>query len=118
MNSILMRLQAIFTKLPENLPAQYSESNYYRFLVTANYGYLSSAIIHSLLIVLFLMIDVNTLALYNLASVLLWGVVIIINLKGYWKTALTLAYIEVLIHAILCTVILGWASNFHFFLLI
>ena len=46
MSAILKRLQAIFTKLPENLPAQYSESNYYRFLVTANYGYLSSEIIH------------------------------------------------------------------------
>jgi hypothetical protein len=38
MSAILKSLQAIFTKLPENLPAQYSESNYYRFLVTANYG--------------------------------------------------------------------------------
>jgi serine phosphatase RsbU (regulator of sigma subunit) len=118
MSSIFKRLQAIFTKLPENLPAQYSESNYYRFLVTANYGYLSSVIIHSLLIVLFLVIGVNTLAMYNFASVCLWVGVIKINLKGYWKTALTLAYVEVLIHSILCTVVLGWASNFHFFLLI
>jgi len=118
MSSILKRLQTVFTKLPENLPVQYSESSYYRFLVTANYGYLSSGIIHSLLIVLFLLIDINTLALYNLASLFLWVVVIKINLKGYWKTALSIAYIEVLIHSILCTVILGWASNFHFFLLI
>jgi hypothetical protein len=27
-----------FTKLPENLPSQHSESSDYRFLVTANFG--------------------------------------------------------------------------------
>jgi len=118
MKSIFKTIHYHFTKLPENLPSQYSESNYYRFLVTANYGYLSSGIIHSLLVVLFLLIDVNTLAIYNLASVCLWIIVIKINLEGYWKTALTLAYVEVLIHSLLCMVVLGWASNFHFFLLI
>jgi sigma-B regulation protein RsbU (phosphoserine phosphatase) len=118
MSAFFKRLQAIFTKLPEHLPTQYSESNYYRFMVTANYGYLSGGFIHSLLIVLFFLIGVNSLAVYNLASMVLWIAVIQINLKGRWKTALTLAYLEVLIHSILCTVILGWASNFHFFLLI
>jgi sigma-B regulation protein RsbU (phosphoserine phosphatase) len=118
MASIFKSLHNKFTKLPENLPAQYSESNYYRFLVTANYGYFSSAIIHFLLILLFLAIDINALALYNVASACFWVLLIAINLKGYWKTALTLGYVEVLIHSILCTVIIGWASNFHYFLLI
>ncbi|UCD80311.1 MAG: PP2C family protein-serine/threonine phosphatase [Desulfobacterales bacterium] len=118
MASIFKTLHQNFTKLPENLPLQYSESTYFRYLVTANYGYLSSAIIHSLLIVLFFVIGVNSLALYNIASACFWGLVIKINLKGYWKTALLLAYIEVLIHSVLCTVIIGWASNFHYFLLI
>jgi sigma-B regulation protein RsbU (phosphoserine phosphatase) len=118
MSTVLKGLRASFTRLPENLPSQFSESNYYRFLVTANYGYFSSGIIHTALIVLFFVIDVNSLAFYNIASVLLWVAVIKINLKGYWKTALALAYLEVLIHSILCTVILGWTSNLHFFLLI
>ena len=118
MSSIFIKLQTIFTKLPENLSAQYTEANYYRFLVTANYGYFSSGIIHSLLVLFFFLIGVNSLAIYNLASVVLWVIVIKINLKGHWKTALALAYIEVLIHTILCTAIIGWASNFHFFLLI
>jgi sigma-B regulation protein RsbU (phosphoserine phosphatase) len=118
MSSILNRLQDLFTKLPENLPSQYTEANYYRFLVTANYGYFSSGIIHLLLILLFFLIGVKSLALYNLASVILWIFVIKINLKGRWKTALTLAYFEVLMHSILCIVILGWVSSFQFFLLI
>jgi sigma-B regulation protein RsbU (phosphoserine phosphatase) len=118
MASVFKTLHKKFTKLPENLPAQYSESNYYRFLVTANYGYFSSAIIHFLLIVLFFLIGVNSLAFYNIASACFWVLVIKINLKGYWKTALFLAYIEVLIHSVLCTIIIGWDSNFHYFLLI
>ena len=116
--SIFKTLHNKFTKLPENLPARYSESSYYRYLVTANYGYLSSAIIHFLLIFLFLGIGIKPLAIYNIASTCFWGLMIAINLKGYWKTALALAYIEVLIHSVLCTVIIGWASNFHYFLLI
>jgi sigma-B regulation protein RsbU (phosphoserine phosphatase) len=118
MASLLKTLHRDFTKLPENLPAQFSESNYYRFLVTANYGYLSSAIIHSFLIVLFLLIGINSLAFYNIGSASFWVFLIKINLKGYWKTALSLAYIEVLIHSVLCTILIGWASNFHYFLLI
>ena len=41
MKSILKTLHDNFTRLPENLPAQYSEASYYRFMVTANFGYLS-----------------------------------------------------------------------------
>jgi sigma-B regulation protein RsbU (phosphoserine phosphatase) len=118
MISLFNKLSDIFTKLPENLPARYSESNYYRFMVTANYGYLSSGIIHFLLILIFFLIQVDILAYYNIGSALLWFFVIKINLKGHWKTALALAYVEVLIHSILCTVVLGWFSDFHLFLLI
>ena len=118
MASILEKLHNKFTKLPENLPVRYSESSYYRYLVTANYGYLSSAIIHFLLIFLFFGIGINSLAIYNIASTCFWGLMITINLKGYWKTALALAYTEVLVHSVLCTVIIGWAANFHYFLLI
>ena len=115
---ILKTLHNKFTKLPENLPARYSESSYYRYLVTANYGYLSSAIIHSLLIVLFFGIGINSLAAYNIGSACFWVLLIKMNLKGFWKTALALAYLEVLIHSVLCTVVIGWTSNFHYFLLI
>jgi sigma-B regulation protein RsbU (phosphoserine phosphatase) len=118
MKSILKSLRDNFTRIPDNLPDQFTEAVYYRFLVTANYGYLSSGIIHSLLIVLFLIIGADILAYYNLGSALLWVVIIKINLKGYWKTALSLAYVEVLVHSILCTIVLGWFSDFHLFLLI
>jgi sigma-B regulation protein RsbU (phosphoserine phosphatase) len=118
MASIFKTLHNKFTELPENLPAGYSESNYYRYLVTANYGYLSSAIIHFLLILLFLGIGINSLAVYNIASACFWVLLIKLNIEGYWKTALVLAYIEVLIHSVLCTLVIGWNSNFHYFLLI
>jgi len=83
MASIFKKLHNKFTRLPENLPDRYSESSYYRYLVTANYGYLSSAIIHSLLIVLFFAIGINSLAVYNIGSACIWILLIKINLRGY-----------------------------------
>ena len=99
MASIFKTLHNQFTKLPGNLDSRYSEYSYYRYLVTANYGYLSSGIIHFLLIFLFFGIGINALAIYNIASAIFWGLMIAINLKGYWKTALALAYMEVLLQA-------------------
>ena len=118
MASVFKTLHNKFTKLPGNLDPRYSEYSYYRYLVTANYGYFSSGIIHFLLIFLFFGIGIKSLAVYNIASTCFWGLMIAINLKGYWKTALALAYMEVLLHSVLCTVFIGWASNFHYFLLI
>ena len=118
MKNLLKTLHDSFTRLPENLSSRYSEASYFRFLVTANYGYLSSGVIHFFLILLFFLIGVNVLAYYNIGSALLWVLVIKLNLRGYWKASLILAYLEVLIHAVLCTLVIGWASNFHFFLLV
>jgi len=118
MASIFKLLHNRFTKMPGNLDSRYSEYSYFRYLVTANYGYFSSGIIHFLLIFMFFGIGINALAIYNIASAIFWGLMIAINLKGYWKTALALAYMEVLLHSVLCTVFIGWSSNFHYFLLI
>jgi serine phosphatase RsbU (regulator of sigma subunit) len=67
---------------------------------------------------LFVGIGIHALAIYNIVSTCFWCLMVMINLKGYWKTALALAYTEVLINSVLCTVIIGWDSNFHYFLLI
>ncbi len=118
MKSLFDILQHRFTQLPENLAAQHTDGRYFRFLVTMNYAYLSGSIIIFVLIAVFFLIGVYSLALYNIASFIIWLIFIGLNLRGNWRTALTLAYFEVFIHSVLCSIFLGWHSYFHLFLLL
>ncbi len=90
---------------------------YYRFNFVFNYTAIFRAIIHSLLIIFFIIIDIKELALYNLLSSLSWYLIYRINRKGYSKIAVSIGYIEVTLHSALGLFFLGWASGFHYFLL-
>ena len=59
LTSLLKRFQ----ELPDNLPPHYYSSKWYRFYVTANYGYLYAAIIHVLFIFLFALMGINVLVI-------------------------------------------------------
>ncbi len=102
-----------FHELPENLP-----SNYYRSYVFINYAFLLAGLLHLLAIFLFTLSGVRILALYNILSVFIWALTIYLNLKGYLKRSFVLANLEVLLHAWLCTSVIGWNTGFHYYALV
>ena len=101
-----------FHELPDNLPA-----NHYRFWVFFNYSSFLALAVHFLFIFMFALVGVKPLALFNVASTIIWAFSVYINLKGYSKTSLTLGSIEILLHAWLCTLIIGWNTGFHYYIL-
>jgi sigma-B regulation protein RsbU (phosphoserine phosphatase) len=101
-----------FHELPDNLPA-----NHYRWWVFLNYSYLMGGAVHFLFIFMFALVGVKPLALYNVASTIIWAFSVYINLKGYSKTGLTLGNIEIVLHAWLCTLMIGWNTGFHYHIL-
>jgi diguanylate cyclase (GGDEF)-like protein len=57
------------------------------------------------------------LSIYNILSIILWYIAQHILQKGYKKTAHMLGTIEVVIHAVIATVVLGWNSGFHYYII-
>jgi hypothetical protein len=72
-------------ELPDNLP-----TNFFRSWVFLNYAYLIAGIIHLTFIFMFTLIGVKLLALFNIASAIIWAFALYYNLKGYAKTAMAL----------------------------
>ena len=101
-----------FHELPENLTP-----DHYRFFVFLNYATLLAAIFHFAFIWIFAILDVKILSIYNIFSTLFWVFVIYLNLRGLKVVPLVLANIEILIHAGLCVVTIGWDSGFHYYIL-
>jgi sigma-B regulation protein RsbU (phosphoserine phosphatase) len=56
------------------------------------------------------------LALFNIASTIIWAFALYYNLKGYTKTGMVLGNIEVVFHAWLATIIIGWDTGFHYYI--
>ena len=78
-----------FHELPDNVPA-----SYFRSWVFLNYAYLIAGIIHITLIFMFSLLSVKPLALFNIASTIIWAFAVYYNLKGHTKAAIALGNIE------------------------
>jgi len=102
-----------FHELPDNVPA-----SHYRSWVLLNYTFLLTLIIHFLWIFMFALVGVMPLALFNIASTIIWAVAIYSNLKGHRKTGMVFGNIEVVLHAWLGTIIIGWNTGFHYYILV
>jgi len=101
-----------FHELPDNLPA-----SHYRSWVLLNYASLFGWIVHFLFIFLFALVGVIPLALFNIVSTLIWAFALFYTLKGSLQIATLLANIEVVLHAWLCTIVIGWDTGFHHYIL-
>jgi hypothetical protein len=102
-----------FHELPDIVPA-----NYFRSWVFLNYASLIGIIFHFLWIFMFALVGVKTLSLFNIASTIIWVFAFYFGLKGHMRTALALANIEVVLHAWLATIIIGWDTGFHYYILL
>ena len=91
-------------------------TNQYRYWVFMNYVTLLSGCIHFLFIPMFALAGITSLALFNIASTIIWVFALYSNLKGYLKTAVLLGNIEVVLHAWIATLTIGWNTGFHYYI--
>ena len=100
-----------FSVLPENVP-----SKHYRYYFLASYAWFIALIFHFLFIFVFSLISVKPLALYNIASTIIWILILRQHLKGKIIASIYLAVPEVILHAALCVVVIGWDTGFQYYL--
>lgn len=108
----ILILMERFSKLPNNL-----SSVYYRYYVLTNYIYLLAFFAHAGLLLSFAFLGVKELAIFNIGSCSLFLIAIIINMRGYLVSSISLATFEVIAHAVAGVYILGLASGFQYYIL-
>lgn len=89
----------------------------YRFSVVARRIYLFSATGHFLFVILFTLLRVPPLAIYNIASTLLFLLCLRLNRREWYRAAFAIAGVEVLVHSTLCALLVGWATGYHYFII-
>lgn len=77
-----------------------------------------AACVDGLYLVVFLLLDMPVVALLNIVSACAYGVAYWLLTKRINRPAVLLMWTEVLVHAGACTVMLGWDSGIHYFLLV
>ncbi len=74
--------------------------------------------IHAFLCVVFFGVGAAALGWFNVGSVLVYTLCLSLVRRGRRRLPLSLAWAEVLCHTLLATLLLGWDSGFHYYLLI
>jgi sigma-B regulation protein RsbU (phosphoserine phosphatase) len=98
-------------------PPQYYTPLWRRSIVLGYYCYLTALLAHALFIILFLYIEVYFLALFNILSVTIWATSFYLHRRGAILFGFNLGSVEIIIHAILCIVMIGWGAGFQYYLI-
>ncbi|UCE52729.1 MAG: PP2C family protein-serine/threonine phosphatase [Desulfobacterales bacterium] len=108
-----------FSEIQEGkFPPEYYTPRLLRAMVFGNYAHSLGILTHSLFIVIFALIGVRTLALFNIFSVILWATAFILHRRGYISQGYFLITIENIAHAAVCTVVIGWDTGFQYIVLV
>ena len=108
-----------FSKIPEGkFPPEYYTPRMLRAVVFGNYAHSLGILTHGLFIVIFALIGVRTLALFNIFSVILWITAFSFHRRGYISQGYLLITIENIAHAAVCTLVIGWDTGFQYILLV
>lgn len=77
-----------------------------------------AACVDGLYLIVFLLLDMPVVALLNILSASMYGVAYWLLRRRINRPAVILMWTEVLVHSCACTVLLGWDSGVHYFLLV
>lgn len=111
------RLPTFLRRLLIERPPGVEEENYPNY-VPFNFGAIFAAIYHFGLLILFFILDVTPLFLFNFISVSMWVSLFMLNRKGYHFAAYSIMVIELLLHQALCVIIIGWGTGFQYWILL
>ena len=108
-----------FSKIPEGkFPPEYYTPRLLRTTVFGNYAHSLGIITHGLFIVIFALLGVRALALFNILSVALWSTGLILHRRGYITQGYLLITVENIAHAAVCIFVIGWDAGFQYLVLV
>lgn len=89
-----------------------------RFNQALHHIYQLALLLHALFFVLFAVLEIGFLTLFNTVSIGIYLLALVLNHSRHWQKALLLVYLEVILHAVVATVLIGWDSGFQLYLFV
>ena len=106
-------------EVPEGkFPLQYYTPLFVRSIVFGNYSYPCGFLAHIMFLIIFALIGVTILAIFNIFSILLFATAFMLHRKGYLWLAIYLITFEIIAHAVIATAVIGWGSGFQYYILL
>ncbi|MCB0116288.1 MAG: GGDEF domain-containing protein [Caldilineaceae bacterium] len=87
-----------------------------RFTLLVRFFVYVALCVHACFIAIFWTIGVDSLAWINVGSVMIYMIAIWLGKRGQLDLAFFLCAAEILVHAAIATLVLGWASGFHYYI--
>jgi diguanylate cyclase (GGDEF)-like protein len=92
-------------------------SDAYSLNVVVRYGAMVGFGGHFLFIFLFALLNLPSMRNFNIFSCVIFCVCFLLNQRGYTHIAVLIGTAEILAHATLAVVMIGWESGFHYYIL-
>ena len=102
----------------EKFPLKLNTPPVVRSFIWANYSYVCAALGHALFIIIFAFLSIKILAIFNIFSVIIWVTALVLIRAGYFWQSYIFCAIELIAHAALCVVIIGWDAGFQYYIFI
>ena len=119
MNSSIQSFIKSLNEVPEGkFPPEYYTPLFIRSIVFGNYGYPTGLLSHFLFLVIFALIGVTILAIFNIFSILLFATGFFLHRRGYLWLAFYLVTFEIIAHAALAIAVIGWDAGFQYYILL
>ncbi len=109
----LIQVHTRLTTMPPGIPEVHRD-----IFAMTHYTYWCGLLAHCSFLVLFTLLDLPGLVIFNVASVLVYVCTLVLSRRGFLQTALFVGGLEVTLHQVYATLMLGLSSGFHFYLLI
>jgi adenylate cyclase len=109
----LLALHAFLAEAPDHLEGEHRD----QYALT-NWCMVLALCTHLSYLAVFWALQVRPLMLFNICSVLLFSVCLVIAKRGWSNSAMAVASVEVAAHAVFATLMLGFPSGFHYHLLL
>jgi sigma-B regulation protein RsbU (phosphoserine phosphatase) len=106
-------------EVPEGkFPPHYYTPLFIRSIVFGNYSYPSGILSHFLFLVIFALMGVTVLAIFNIFSILLFATAFFLHRKGYLWLAIYIITFEIIAHAAIAIAVIGWGAGFQYYILL
>ncbi|MEH6448223.1 MAG: hypothetical protein V7765_06095, partial [Oleispira sp.] len=112
MLNIFNTAKRYFSKVPDTV-----DINKYRYYYSELIAFILALAVHVILLIVFWMLNVRPLFIFNILSVVIFITSIIYLRKGKFILAYCLLGFEFTTHQALCVILIGWDSGIQFWLI-
>ena len=111
-------LQSLIEFPKEKFPPEIVTPPFVRSYIGANLLCFFGAVGHASFLIIFALLSVNILAIFNIFSVIIWVTALVLIRAGYFWQGYIIGAIELIAHAALCVVVIGWDAGFQYYVFI